>query len=113
MEDNKYDDLSDQLKNYANTNIELVKMQAIEQVVIIAPRLLSTTIITVIIYMAVTFLSIGLSIYLSTLLNSMFYGFLIVGGFYFLLGVIFITARKSLVITPLRNLIIKTIFKLS
>lgn len=112
MEDHtQHDDLSDRLKNFAETNLELVKMQAVEKMVRIIPGILSGTMISLVIYLSILFLSFGLSIYLSDLLNSTFYGFLIVGSFYLLLGIIFIIARKKIIVSPLRNILIKAIFK--
>ncbi len=107
----KDDNLGDLLKDYTATHLELLKMQSIEKIVIITPVILSGTLISLIIYLSVLFLSIGLSIYLSTLLNSTFYGFLIVGSFYLLVGVIFIVSRKTLIIKPLQNILIRAIFK--
>lgn len=106
----KIEALKANLKDYLTTNIKLAKAEAIEKTTTILPEVISFSVIALIFYLVILFLSVGLSLYLSELLNSSYYGFLIVGGFYLIIGIILLFGRKKLIRNPLRDLIIKSIF---
>ncbi|MBK6264276.1 phage holin family protein [Marivirga sp. S37H4] len=107
----KIDELTSNLKQFVKTNIKLAKLEATERATTIAPNVIALSIIALVLYLVLLFLSIGLSLYLSELLESTYGGFLIMGGFYLLVGIIFILGRKKILRNPIRDLIIKSIFR--
>ena len=113
MPDNgKIEELTENLKSYVNTNIELIKHQAIERATVIIADLVTNALIGLILIFFVFFISLWACLYLSTLLGGTGYlGIVIVAGFYLLIGMILFLARKKLVIRPLRNKIIRNIFQ--
>jgi hypothetical protein len=56
-------------------------------------------------------MNIGISLYLGDLLHNYVLGFMIVAIFYFIIGIIFFFFRKSLIKTPIENLIISKFLK--
>ncbi|MEO6883326.1 MAG: phage holin family protein [Bacteroidia bacterium] len=109
-EKNKTEELTEGLKNYLNTNSELLKLEATQQSSIIGSVIISGLIIGLFATLFVFFISMWAGFYLSVLLNSNCKGFAIVAGFYFLLMFIMVIGRKKLIETPIRVFLIKKLF---
>ena len=109
QENNKVEELTENVKNYLNTNIELIKLQLTERVSIIAPGLLTSLILAMIGLIFILFLSIVGGFYFSKLFGDFTIGFGIIAGFYLLLGIILLIAKKSIIEKPLRDKIINKI----
>lgn len=105
------DGITENLKDYVKINYELIKLQATERTSVIGSVLISTIIIVTIGLLFVFVLSLGISFYLSALIGDTFSGFLIVAGFYLLVGLILFFGRKNLIDTPLRDKIIQKLLK--
>ncbi|MGB4843172.1 MAG: phage holin family protein [Ferruginibacter sp.] len=111
MQENiKIEELTTNLKRYANTSYELIKLEATEKTSVMGAGLISGILVAYAGLLFVLFLSLGLSFYLSHLVGNSYAGFLIVGGFFLLLALILFMGRKKLVDKPIRNLIIRKIF---
>ena len=108
-ENNPFEKLTDNLKEYANTRYEIVTLKVTQKVANIVSKTTAILLISLLISMFLLFINIAVALYLSSILNSQYVGFLIVAGFYFLLALLFIVGRKKLIINPLRNLIVKQI----
>lgn len=101
------DGITENLKDYLSTNYELIKLQVTERTSVIGSVLLSTLIITIIGLLFFFALSLGVSFYLSALIGDTFSGFLIVAGFYLLIGLILYVGRKNIIESPIRDKIIQ------
>lgn len=110
-ENGKIEELTQSLKVYVQTNIELVKLEATERVSVLGSSLLSVLLVGMTLSLFILFLSIGVSLYLSAYLNNSYLGFILVAGFYFLLSCLLVLTRKKLIETPIRNTIIKRILR--
>jgi len=108
-ENNQFEKLTDNLKEYANTRYEIVTLQVTQKAANIGAQTIAILLIGMVVSLFLLFVNIAVALYLSYLLNSKYIGFFIVGGFYFVLTLIFIIGRKGLIINPLRNLIVKQI----
>lgn len=108
-ENNPFEKLTDNLKEYANTRYEIITLKVTQKVATIGSQTTAILLIGVLISMFILFINIAVALYLSSILNSQYIGFFIVAGFYFLLALVFIVGRKKLIINPLRNLIVKQI----
>ncbi len=97
--DEKLEALTDSLKEYADTNYELVKLEVIDHSSAIVSGIISTLIITVILVLFAFFGSMYLAYYLSDLLGN-YLGFAIVGGAYLALAIIIYLSKKSLIEKP-------------
>lgn len=111
MENNEHiEQLQDSLKKYLNTRYELAVLKASDKVSLISSITASAIIVCVLVMLFVTFLSIAAGFYLSHVLGSHCLGFLAVACFYLVAGLIIFAARKSIIINPVRNKIIKEMF---
>ena len=103
----KLDALTDSLKEYANTNYELIKLEVIDHSSDIISGLISALIVGVTLVLFLLFGSIYAAFYLSDLLEINYIGFAIVGGFYLLVALIFHFNKKSLIENRVCNNFIK------
>ncbi|MDZ4757930.1 MAG: phage holin family protein [Bacteroidota bacterium] len=110
IDQEKIDELSNSLKKYVNTNYELFKLEASERSSVIGSGLISNLIVFIVGLLFTIFLSVGVGLYLSYRMGDNYSGFIIVGGFYFLLYLILMIGKKSMLENPIRNMIIRKIF---
>ncbi|MCF6131960.1 phage holin family protein [Flavobacterium wongokense] len=96
----KLEALTDSLKEYADTNYELIKLEVIDHSSTIISGIVTTLIITVVLVLFAFFGSMYLAYYLSDLLDIDYIGFAIIGGFYLLLAIIIYINKKSMIEKP-------------
>ncbi|MDO9152936.1 MAG: phage holin family protein [Paludibacter sp.] len=108
---NKFEEISDSLKQYLMLNYEIVKLQATERASVIGSSLVSSLVVGISAFLFVFTLSIGLGFYLSALLGDAYSGFAIIAAFYFLLAVVLFIGRKKIIEKPLRDKIIKKLLE--
>lgn len=99
--------LTENLKSYIKTSLELIKLEVTERSSVILASLIGNLLVGVIGIFFVLFFSIGAGFFLSALLNNYYLGFAIIAGFYLLLALILILGKKKLVERPLRDKIIR------
>jgi len=110
-EQTKIEETVDSIKDYINTRYELAILKASDKTAHIASNTISFIPIVFLTVLTVMMLSFGLAFYLDHVLVSEFLGFFIVAGVYLLVGLILIASRKNSIAKPLRNKIIKELFK--
>ena len=103
------EDLFHKVKDYVNTRFDLLKLRAINKVSSTLSKTITCIVMLVLSVFVFMLLSIGLALYLGVVLGHSYYGFFIVGGFYIIIGLILIVARKSLLKTPFSNWLIRTL----
>lgn len=103
--------LYEKAENYTKTSIELVKLQAIDKISEIISSLAVVISIAFIVAIFTLFLNIGVAIWIGDELNNMALGFLIVSGFYAVVGLIIFVGRKSLIRIQIDNIIVGTLLK--
>jgi hypothetical protein len=109
-ENAKIEELSESLKKYMNTNYELIKYEAVERSSVIGSSMFSSLLVGLVSVLFVLFISLGISFYLSAYLGNTYAGFIIVGGFYLLFGLILMLSKKQLIERPMRDKIIRKVF---
>jgi len=98
-------------KDYADINIELIKLNSIDKIADVLSSLVSRIVLFMFIVMFVLLLNIALSLYLGELLGKPYFGYLVVAVIYFLL-IIIINANKDRIIKiPITNLVIAKLLK--
>lgn len=107
----KIEELTDSLKSYVTTNLELIKYQAIERATVIIADLITNIVVGLLLLFFLFFISLWACFYLSALLGDTYSGIAIVAGFYLLLGIIIFLIRKKMIIKPMRNKIVQNIFQ--
>jgi ABC-type phosphate transport system permease subunit len=110
QEHTKIETLTNGFKAYLNTNCELIKLQATEKSASIGSVIISKILIGVVAVLFVLFISLGFGFYLSAYFGNNYIGFAIVAGFYFVLGLVLVIARKGLIERPIRDKIIRKVF---
>lgn len=102
----KIEALSDDLKVYFNTNIALVKLQALDRISAIGAVIVAGLILGIIFLIFIMLGSVSAAIYIGILLGSYALGFIIVAGFYLLVGLVLLASRKTSLVNPIRDVII-------
>jgi uncharacterized membrane protein len=102
--------LAEQLNDYLETRIEIVKLKTVDRSADALSTLASSIILILGVFLFIFLLCIGLSFYLGELLGEIHYGFFIVGGFFTIAMFILYFCRRRWLKTPFFTLIIKSIF---
>lgn len=110
-EPTKIEETVDSIKDYFNTRYELATLKAADKVAHIASGAASFIPVVFLMVLTVLMLSVGLALYLNESMESNYAGFFVVGGAYLLVGLIVVAMRKQAVAKPLRNRIIRELFK--
>ena len=92
-----------------NDKVEHLKLKVAEESVKTVSGFLHAIILIALISVLFFFLSIVAGLAIGEKLDSYAMGFLIVAGFYFLLLILYLLLRKSLIVNPITKLIIRKI----
>jgi len=107
----KLEGLTDHVKEYVNTRIELTKLRIAEKTSLIIGDLVAGTIVILFFLFVLMFGSIAGAWAVSDWIGKPYSGFLIVAGIYLLLGIIVWMTRSKLIRFPVMNAIIKKLHK--
>jgi len=110
-EPTKIEETVDSIKDYLNTRYELALLKASDKIAHIGSNIASVLPLMFLTVLSVLMLSVGLALYLNRVMESDFAGFFVVGGAYVLILCILAAARKQSIAKPMRNKIIKELFK--
>ncbi|MES2762625.1 MAG: phage holin family protein [Bacteroidota bacterium] len=111
QEQSKIEVTVDSIKDYANTQYELMLLKGSDKIAHLGSNALSAIPIIMFSVLTILMLSFALAFYLNEKMMSQYCGFLVVGGGYFVIVLLFILMRKSMIVKPLRNLIIRELLK--
>lgn len=103
----KVEDLTGSLKEYVDTNYELIKLEVIEYSSVISAGIISTLIVGVMLVFFFFFISLYAAYYLSDKLQGSYMGFAVVGAFYFFLALLIYCNKKKLIEKPVCDSIIR------
>ena len=103
------EDLNENLKAYLSTRYDLAVLKTTDKVSAIGSMTSLAVILGVFITLFVLFLSVSLGFFLADWFGSYALGFLALSGFYFLLFLTVLIFRKSLILEPVRNRLIRSI----
>lgn len=110
-ETNPIDELKQQVREYTEARVQLLKIQLAEKVARIVAVFFSSTMIALLAFFLLFFLSIAGGFYFGNLLHSYPSGFLIICGFYFLLLVAVIIFRKPLLEKNIADKVAEQLFE--
>lgn len=88
--------LIQRIEQYRKTSFEIMKLKAIDKTADVASYVFSRIILLTVFIVFMAFLNIGLALWLGAVLGQAYYGFLALAGFYALVTLILLAARKSL-----------------
>jgi len=102
--------LAEEVKQYVNVRIDLVKVTFAEKASAIIANSVATIISVVIFLFFLFFASAGLALFLSSIIGKSYAGFLIVAGIYLAVGLVIWYSRAKLIQIPIMNSIIRQLF---
>jgi len=102
-----FETLLDNAKEYMETRVELLKLQAIHKSSDVTSSLVSRVTIFLIIIFAVFLLNMGLAFWIGELLGKVYLGFFVVTGFYVLIAALLHIFKDSWLKEPVSSMIIK------
>jgi hypothetical protein len=105
------EELTISLKEYILLNVELIKLEATNQLSKFGASFVSSLVAGISVLLCLITLSIGVGFYLSALLGNSYIGFLIIAAFYFVLTIIVFLTRKRCIEKPVCNKIIEKILE--
>lgn len=98
-------------KDYADINIELIKLNSIDKTADVLSSLVSRIVIFMFVVMFILLLNIALSLYLGELLGKDYLGYAVVAVLYLILIIVINHYRDQLIKLPLTNLVIAKLLK--
>jgi hypothetical protein len=107
----KAEELADNVKEYFNTKIESAKLNAAEKSSYIIANLVAGMAALIVFIFFIIFTGAALSLVLGQWIGKIWAGFLIVAGFYLLMGIVVWTARGKIIRMPVMNALIQQLFK--
>ena len=107
----KLEDLADHAKDYLNTSAELFELRTKQSMVTVLSDTLASLVIALFIFVFMLFASIAVAFYLGTMIGKTYMGFVIVAGFYLIIGLFLWAGKEKLLNKPISNVMIKQIFK--
>ena len=107
----KIEGLTEHVREYVQTRIEQAKLEVAEKTSLVIGNMIAVTVVIVLFLFVLVFGSIAGAWALSDWLGNPWAGFLIVAGFYLLLGIIIWFARGVLIRFPVMNAIIRELHK--
>ena len=96
----------DKTQSYAKTSIELSKLKGLNATTNVVTEIIAQIIVLMIAMLFFVIISIGIAFWIGELLGVLYYGFFIVGGFYFLVGLLFYFFLQKWIDKPFSNLIV-------
>jgi hypothetical protein len=111
MEKNEQmEQLTQHLKQYVRTTIEIIKLELIERSIIISSYILLQVVRYMLFTIALLILSISLGFYISNYLNDYIAGFGFVGTIYLLIAMILSVLNQRKIEKAIQNKIIQNLF---
>ncbi|NJO68071.1 MAG: hypothetical protein HC830_01265 [Bacteroidetes bacterium] len=109
--DNVLESLIDSAEELGKTSFELLKYKALDKATFAASAIVLNISVAIIAFLFIVMLSIGLALLIGEALNSAYWGFFIVAGFYALSAVSFYYFFGPAIKKLITSLILKQIFK--
>ncbi len=107
----KAEELAGLVKEYVNTRIEVVKLNAAEKTSVAMANILAAFLAIIIFLCCLIFASIAAAIVIGAWLGKAWTGFAFVALLYLLLGILVWATREKLIRLPMMNAMIKQLFK--
>ena len=98
----------DLLKNYLDKRIKLLKYDLVAVVANIGSNLVSAVLILVFVLFILLMLNLALGFYIGQLMDDVALGFLLVGGFYIFIFILFLTLVKKKIDKKIKDVIVSS-----
>lgn len=111
MEKSHLDDLLDHTKQFVTTKIEIVRLQIIDKTSRTGGVIASHVFFLVVFLSAFFFLSVAGALYIGEVTGKNHYGFLAMGGFFVVTGMLFYWNRERWIRRPFADTILRSMLK--
>jgi hypothetical protein len=108
---NRISDLTGNIREYIETRIDILKLDAADSGATAASSMVSWVIITILGLFTLFLVTVGGAIGIGYLVHNVMAGFFILAGVYLLIGIIVYFNRDSWIKKPLLNAIVKNIYE--
>jgi len=108
----KVEELAGTIKDYVNTRIESVKLNAAEKSSRVIANVSAGIVVCVVFLFFIVFASFALSFGLGEWIGKTWAGFLVVAFLYLLIGIVVWAARGKIIRLPVMNALIQQLFKI-
>jgi hypothetical protein len=88
--------LLERAESYAKTSFDLLRLKALNKTADVSSTLFSRTLFILVVSFFAFTINIAIALWLGDLLGKAYYGFLIVSGFYAIVGIILLIAHPSI-----------------
>lgn len=92
---------------YGKTNLEIVKLKAVDKTSEVVASFVFQTILFVLVFSIIVFLNLGLAIWIGKLLGQLYLGFFVMAAFYLLSGLFFYSFFQNKIKKAVSDYIIK------
>lgn len=103
--------LFDRAEDYGKSTIELFKLNAIDKTADVVSSLVSRLVVFIAIAFSLLILSIGASFWIGEQMEKSYYGFLVVGGFYAFIALLFAIFRHQFIKNSVSDTMISKMMK--
>ena len=110
-EKEKFTLFSEDVISLLNNNTKLLLLELIDRLTVLSAVLIVSSVLLLIAFVMVVFLSLSMSIYLSSLLGNLYIGFLIISAVYLILFLLIFFTRKKIFYQAIKNKLVYLIFK--
>ncbi|MGH2566286.1 MAG: phage holin family protein [Ginsengibacter sp.] len=104
------EELFEKLKEYADTRLELFKLKSVNKISGFTSSVLTMIVLVLVLSVVLFCITIGLALVIGDWTGKAYYGFFIVAGIYFIIGLVLYSKRDKLIKTPVSNKLIKELF---
>lgn len=104
------EDLFERSESYIKTNVELIKLKAVDKTADIVSSVVANGAIVILGFFFFLMLNLGIAYWLGQVLGQTHYGYFVLAGFYALVTLLIFMLRKSIK-TPISNSIISQMLK--
>lgn len=107
----KVEEIATHIKDYINVRIDKVKLDVAEKTSSVLANLIAGLMVLLVFLLFFLFVNFSIAYALAEWIGKTWAGFLVVAGFYLLIGVIVWLARQRILRIPIMNKIAESLFK--
>lgn len=107
---NQVEGLFGELREYVALRIQIAQLKFSSKSSLVASSVLTYMLVFMVAFFFILVLTIGVSLWIGSLMGEWYLGFMIMAGVYLMIGLIIYIFRNKWVRIPLNNLIVKEIF---
>ena len=93
--------------DYLETRIDLFRLKTIDKTSEVVSSVVTQAVLLLVTTFFILMLSVGVALWVGDILGKAYYGFLILAGFYLIVGLIIYALRRQWLKDPISNLIIR------